>query len=254
MIVYADESGTHDKTGNEPGSQTACIAGYIADVDQWARLCDEWVPALKEFGLSSLHMREIYEWPKDTQSKLIRKLAQIAHRNTLFGIAAVVSVKDYDKIFPDDAKGLLPHPYYVALLPFIGVVLDELHKRRIPPERVNFVFDRTNDFSKYGSNLFYLAKDNEDMEGRLGDVGFGDKADHIELQVADLLAHTTRRKSFYILQEFVSMRRPKLNAQDKAFGLAKHVILHLDDANGLHKKISAVEKRGLEWKWPGGKA
>ncbi len=249
LAVYADESGTHDETGNEPGSQTACIAGYLASVDGWRTLYDEWIPGLKEFGLSSLHMREIYEWPKDTQKKLIWKLAQIARRNTLFGVAAVVSVKDYDNIFPDDAKKLLPHPYYVALLPFIAAVLEELHNRKIPPERVNFVFDRTKQFGKYAGDLFYLVKDNEDKDGLLGDIGFGDRDDHVELQVADLLAHTTRRKSFYMLQEFVAMRNPKVNAQDKAFGLGKHVVLTLDDANGLLRKVRTVQKLGLSWKW-----
>jgi hypothetical protein len=30
IVVYADESGTHDKTGMLPGSEVAVMAGYAA--------------------------------------------------------------------------------------------------------------------------------------------------------------------------------------------------------------------------------
>jgi hypothetical protein len=176
-------------------------------------------------------------------------LASLVREHTLFGVVAAISVKDYDKLFPADAKNLLPHPYYVAFLPFISLVLEGVRERRVPHERISFVLGHSTEFSNFAKKLFYLVKEREDKEHWLGDVGFGSPDEHIELQVADLLVQTTRRKSYYMLQEFTAKRRPKTNAQDRAFGLGKHVLLTLDDAAGLQKKIKAVETLGLEWKW-----
>jgi hypothetical protein len=52
LVFYADESGTHDPTGNAPGSKVANVAGMVAPYDEWAAFCNRWQAALELIGNS----------------------------------------------------------------------------------------------------------------------------------------------------------------------------------------------------------
>ena len=39
LAVYADESGTHDKTGALPGSGVAIVGGIVAPIEEWSKFC-----------------------------------------------------------------------------------------------------------------------------------------------------------------------------------------------------------------------
>jgi hypothetical protein len=49
VVIYADESGTHDKTGAKEGSQIAIIAGFAAQVKTWVKFCKQWQATLSKF-------------------------------------------------------------------------------------------------------------------------------------------------------------------------------------------------------------
>ena len=59
--VYADESGTHDKTGRQKGSQVPVIAGYLASAEYWKSFNDNWQSVLKhkKYGVDYFHNKEL---------------------------------------------------------------------------------------------------------------------------------------------------------------------------------------------------
>ena len=68
VIVFADETGTHDPTGKKPGSEMVGIAGYVGWADDWAKFCDEWKAVLDKFQIPFFHMSDfanLKHGPKD---------------------------------------------------------------------------------------------------------------------------------------------------------------------------------------------
>jgi hypothetical protein len=59
--VYADESGTHDASGNESGSQWLTVSGYVGDKDQFEKLSVRWQRVLDDHGVRVFHMREFVD-------------------------------------------------------------------------------------------------------------------------------------------------------------------------------------------------
>src|SRR6266404_6314054 len=58
LVVYADESGTHDKTGKEPGAREATIAGIAALREDWIPFCAQWAKVLKVYRVPYFHYSE----------------------------------------------------------------------------------------------------------------------------------------------------------------------------------------------------
>jgi hypothetical protein len=53
LVVYTDESGTHE------GSPVPIFAGYVDTVENWARLCTEWQAVLDKYRAKYFHFREL---------------------------------------------------------------------------------------------------------------------------------------------------------------------------------------------------
>jgi hypothetical protein len=49
VIVYADESGTHDPAGKQPGSSITIVAGYAAFGDSWEAFARKWQAVLDKY-------------------------------------------------------------------------------------------------------------------------------------------------------------------------------------------------------------
>ena len=58
LVVYADESGTHDKTGKQNGAREATVAGIAALRDDWIQFCKEWQRVLDKYGAPYFHYKE----------------------------------------------------------------------------------------------------------------------------------------------------------------------------------------------------
>lgn len=83
IIVYADESGTHDQTGTQPGSEVAVIAGYVAKVDSWIKFCKDWGAVLKKHNAPYFHFREFAEASSVVRGK--REASSQFKNNPYFG-------------------------------------------------------------------------------------------------------------------------------------------------------------------------
>jgi hypothetical protein len=58
IIVYADESGTHDLSSKQDGSKVAVLAGYAGLADDWINFCGRWQIVLNEYKVSEFHFSE----------------------------------------------------------------------------------------------------------------------------------------------------------------------------------------------------
>ena len=59
LVLYADESGTHDRTGNQPQSQVAVMAGYVARCESWIKFHRDWGALLKKYSVPYFHFTEL---------------------------------------------------------------------------------------------------------------------------------------------------------------------------------------------------
>jgi hypothetical protein len=212
LACYADETGTHDAGGVLPGAEVAAVGGYIGWKDTWDVFCQEWQAVLDEYGIRLFHTSEFrapeqrtvppnhpyYGWPNDKRVRFIKALVRVARQNTLLGIVAGVSVRDYEVAVPAKLKEEIGHPYYFCFQLFFENVLKAItNDTRInmgsPPERVAMFFDRQDQFKTLAIKMYdeLLAKD---TTGRMGGIAFEDKALYLPLQAADLLAYCYRRQ------------------------------------------------------------
>jgi len=215
LTVYADESGTHDEHGIQPGSEVTVIAGYIADKASWDRLTRQWKTALREYEIEgAFHVSSYWRneepykhWSDAKKKKCLARFIRIARDNTWFAIGGMVPTKDYDQIlapeFDDKNLGKLNfvHPYhfcfqmlFVRMMEYLKNEIDQRFPRRPGfKERVAFVFDRQEQFESLATRGFNLIKTIIDPEDRFASIIYGPKEIYIPLQAADLLAFYTRR-------------------------------------------------------------
>src|SRR6266704_2277564 len=58
LVIYADESGTHDQTGALKGAREAVIGGIVAPGEDWRSFCSRWQAALNKYGAPYFHFCE----------------------------------------------------------------------------------------------------------------------------------------------------------------------------------------------------
>lgn len=214
LTVYADESGTHDEFGDQPGSEVTAIAGYIGTQRDWETVIRRWNTALKKFGVEVFHMSKYWrqEPPYDTWSNAKRKrflstLICIARDNTLFAVGGMVATKDWVNHLPeglkDGKRGRLNfrHPYHFCFQMFLVRFMEYLksdvdkrfHRSKGQEEGVAFVFDHQQEFEEIAQKNFQIVKDEIDPDDRFTQITFASGKERIPLQVADLLVFYARR-------------------------------------------------------------
>jgi hypothetical protein len=259
VVVYADETGTHDPTGKLPGSEMCGAAGYVGWADDWAKLCGQWQAVLNQFAVSSFHFKQYankkdrttnpkspyYQWSAEKLDAFLFELAPIAQRWTMFGVISLVSTRDYNRIFPIADRVFWKHPYLVSLLPFYGGVLEEIRRRfKLPGEKIVFVFDRANQLMADSTLIFEIVKRSGDPDHRMDTIAFSSTSEHPGLQAADLLAYAARQKS----QAMVSKKDKSVRKLDRYLGLGSHIKYHIDTADSLRKKYAGLKALGLDAK------
>ena len=215
LTFYGDESGTHDRSGKQPGSDVVAVAGYIAKNEEWERFNDSWSNCLKQYGVSEFHMADCvpqgknppYQgWSRDKCDEFRKDLIKIARRHTLGGFGGLVIVEEYDSILPECIKynGGYTHPYHFCFHMLIDIMLPELEKLGRPAgEQIAFVFDQQKEFGAGAKKLFESIKSLRDRHNILGSLIFGSSKQHLPLQAADLLVYTVRRDlSRFTMKQF----------------------------------------------------
>ena len=222
VVIYADESGTHDKTGTQKGSAHPLIAGFAAPPSDWAKFCVDWKAVLDAYNAPYFHFREwtlaanairfnrketpelsrnpFHKWELKRLEKFLLALARIAGSGNKVLITGGVHLPAF-KVKRAAAKTagveFDPNPYKHCMEQFFRSCHDEMAANwgnfKSP---VTFFFDQQNDPSwratVRGVYEAFKAKDSR-MQG----ISFVDKKQkpHWPLQAADLLAYRMRQIS-----------------------------------------------------------
>ncbi|MGA7869675.1 MAG: hypothetical protein WCA22_02135 [Candidatus Binatus sp.] len=198
---YFDDSGTHDETGQLPGSEVTGAAGYVATVPQWAKFDMEWRRALKAFEVppEKFHAFDLQykrgffcDWCEEREREFVEKLSSIIDCHTMFGVAGFVLAKDLAQM-PQAFRDEIKHPFFIGVNSMLhsfekGPFVPELRKRH-----VNFFFENMKPFfDEEVIKIFSHLRDLQ-MGHVLGQITMGgEKKNMLPLHAADLAAYHLR--------------------------------------------------------------
>lgn len=200
LKAYADESGIHD------GAERCVIAGYFASPHKWRRFSGDWESYLND-AWPVFHAKEFFGCdgrPLDFQGaeRFLDNLLGVIERHDIYPFAGEVVLRDWRGLSYGERRyltgaykrpsgklhGGAPHrPYQLC---FAHAVV-EVAAAVKPGKKVEFVFDRQDQFAPLALELYQGSEDSLPKEHtrKLGGCTFEKKDDMPPLQVADLLAH-----------------------------------------------------------------
>jgi hypothetical protein len=245
---YCDETGTHDPTGKQRGSEWTGVVGYISTVKKWSQLVKEWqveLQANKAPYFHSSQLRTICPLLNDSGiNALTARLGEIASRHTIKAIGVFADVRAYDQIMPQWYKQKMRLPCGMCLQDFFNIAFGEAETHAYLENKhraVNFFFDEVD--PKANRALYEMINETwHDVKAKnnaLGLIGHltllsktGNISAAIPLQAADLLAYRIR-------QVFIHFP-PRLKALDAELGKNMETVFY--DAEGLRSKAERVER------------
>ena len=264
LVAYADESGTHDATGQHPGSEIAAVLGYVSWKDDWDNFCSEWQIVLAEYGIEVFHMSECMDkingpskpkwpyrgWSDSKRDSFIRSLIGVALNNTLFAVGGTLDVRAYDAVSPGWLKREAEHPYHFSFQMFFDLLLPALETVEppfAPEDQVAFFFDQNTQFEERATRAFHLIKGLRDSKDRFGSLTFASKKKHKPLQAADLLAYIVRQGQVKRTKSGIEQYPAELipASWEELLTSRRNVIVGHFDARNLKTVILDLEKDRL---------
>ena len=216
VIVYADESGTHDPAGKQPYSSITIVAGYAAFGDSWDAFARKWHAALDKYhGMDReryFHFSEFanvknrskdptwlwYGWSPGKRHDYLMELAAVAgdlHGVLIAGAlnnpsfhAKMEAVRlESPKLSKDEAsKRVWIKQFFLSFY---------LETRRCWPSLsapIHFVFDQSED-REWKRAIIDVYDDCRKGDRRFVGVDFWDKKLYVPLQAADMVAYRLRQ-------------------------------------------------------------
>ena len=102
FAIYCDDSGTDDE------SRVAAVAGYVGKVAKWEAFQKEWLKALRDFGIDTMHRvdlegfkGEFETWNNPLRIKFLQRIQPIIRDHTRYPIGSAVIKADFEKIIPE---------------------------------------------------------------------------------------------------------------------------------------------------------
>ena len=201
--VYGDESGTHDKTGKQKGSEVPVVGGYFAPPEFWDNFNKQWQAVLDDpkYKAPYFHAKELefhyrqreskkpfYKWSDEKVADFKYDLAMVAGNGAIpiGGMAFAAGISQ---------KGLNIDPFELAFTLFFNDLCEALNARKLfNVDRFSFVFDshENESWRDYAHNVHAVFRKNNP---NFGGISFEDDKDplHCGLQAADLYASSIRR-------------------------------------------------------------
>ena len=214
LLCYADDSGTHDPTGEQKGAKQGLIGGIIAPSAEWPQFNRDWQDVLIKYNAPYFHFCEwraasavargkrrptndysknpFSGWPETTLNALLLELARIVGAKLTVG--GFVLTKEFHLAKTNGDLPRTADPYEHGLEQFFAEVLGSIHQLRAPWKRagVYFVFDQSDkpDWKRALHDCFsrYRAK-----YPTIQSVSSEAKNKAIPLQAADMVAYRSRR-------------------------------------------------------------
>lgn len=258
LVCYADETGVHDATGKHHGAEVAAVAGYLSWKEDWAVFTPLWQAVLDRYGVAVFHMAEFanekkcaqdcespyHNWSRDQRDRFVHELIPIARDNALAGFSGLISVRDYDRLMPEELKKGVVHPYYFCFQLFFDTVLESVRNKFDGPfaegEQVAFFFDQQDEFGPKALEMYKQIHLARDAENRMGAISFVDSRRCPPLQAADLLAFRTRKTLSRSLKGDSPLVKP--GSWDEALTARGNVITSYYDEPALRSMLAALER------------
>jgi hypothetical protein len=109
IVVYVDESGTHDLSSKQPGAKVAVLAGYAGFEDDWVNFCGRWQTVLNKYKVPVFHFSEYadkrnssgkpswpyFGWCREKRHDFLFELASVAGSRARFPFASAFHLADY---------------------------------------------------------------------------------------------------------------------------------------------------------------
>jgi len=214
LVCYADDSGTHDPTGELKGAKQGVVGGIIAPASEWPQFCRNWQAVLTKYNAPYFHFCEwraasaiargkrrptnddkknpFNGWSEESLDALLLDLALIAGAKMTVG--GFVLTNEFHLAKTGGDLPAAADPYEHGLEQFFAEVLSSIHHLRAPWKRgrISFIFDHSdkpgwrravNDcFTRYKAKFPTFAA-----------VSFEHKKVALPLQAADMVAYRSRR-------------------------------------------------------------
>jgi hypothetical protein len=216
IIVYVDESGTHDFSSTEIGAKVAVLAGYGGFADDWVKFCGAWQTTLNQYGIKKFHFSQFsdkrnsaddinwpyYGWSEDDRHDFLFKLASIAGSRARIPFAAAFRLAHFqsDPDIKDKLREMgltdaqINGPNIINLSIFAECFESFLQESaiRLPKfsESISFVFDDrkgNRDWAIAGYDVHRIFKEKDNRLIR--PPTFGDTYNDVPLQAADMIAY-----------------------------------------------------------------
>lgn len=226
LVIYADESGIHGgKTGSQPHSEVATVAGYAGKVESWGKLRRDWKAILDKHHVDYFHYSPLryalrvaerghsvsqkgnpYRgWSKSQAEDFLLDCARVATAGNRLPVGVDFDTRGYSQsTIPEHLK--LAHPPAGAVWMFYETAMRQI-KRKWPTARgpIVFCFDQT-DNQEWLTEAHLVHRDferaYEKKLPRIGGISFEDKKqpENYGLQAADLYAGRLRELARFILK------------------------------------------------------
>jgi hypothetical protein len=201
---YMDDSAD---TGRE---KVFSVAGFVGESSDWFDVERHWSRVLEREGIDYFRTYDCVNLEGEFRRKLVDKhgltvarviadamlaeLKQIIATSNIFGYSLAVLMDDYRQVLsePDGPLVLDPDPYLGSHYQLIGFVLKDL---QVFPgvEVCAFLYDEHSKAHLLQQGWQYFKQANPNYAKHAGTLAPLDDKQHIPIQVADLLAHTTTR-------------------------------------------------------------
>src|ERR1035437_6451841 len=151
LVIYADESGIHGgKTGSQPHSEVATVAGYAGKVESWVKLQRDWKAILDKHHVDYFHYSPLRYalrvaerghsvsqkrnpycgWSKSQAEDFLLDCARVAAAGNRLPVGADFDTRGYSQsTIPEHLK--LAHPPAGAVWAFYETAMPQI-KRRWP--------------------------------------------------------------------------------------------------------------------------
>jgi hypothetical protein len=208
LRIYADESGTNDRTGKQYGSSVPTVCGYIQTPEYWGLFSKKWKRILNDYHVPYFHFRELVtprlrekscnpynRWSEKKIDGFIHDLAFLCSQ-------AAIPIGGCFNAKLAHALNISEDPFKSALELFFEDLKEALsHRWPSYTGRILFVFDRT-DSAEWTSTIHSVYKEQTKRDSRFGGLTFEDDKDpmHVPLQAADLYAYSVRQYAERALQ------------------------------------------------------
>jgi hypothetical protein len=220
VVAYVDESGRHDKTGKQPGSERIVVSGWVDRPRDWTTFCEQWQVVLENYDAPYFHFTEwraasvvargkepsssFYKnpykgWKLKKLDSFLYKLAALAGGGQRLFVGGFISTRDFAeaKTNPDYGRfAPAQDPYQACLNQFFESVTTEIHQQ-LPDwdGSVSFIFDQNEDDKEWCQFVLDAQMAAQKRDPRIGELAFADKKilPYLPLQAADMIAFRMRQ-------------------------------------------------------------